>query len=115
MSNLDPEMDIPSNVTQIHHITNEMVQLVLKFLEVAAMMINIVNTIVSPQDIVVMFAHNGSQFDEPILKEQFITFLYLITGALQTPFLSFGSCFHQKNQIQKATLLGKYIQKRVQS
>ncbi len=67
-------MDIPSNATQIHHITNEMVKTAPKFPEVATMMINMVNTIASPQDIVVMFAHNGLRFDEPILKEQFNTY-----------------------------------------
>ncbi len=68
---VNPEMQIPPNATQVHKITDVMVSSAATFPEIAANMINEVNKIASPNDVVVFFAHNGTKFDEPILKEQF--------------------------------------------
>ncbi len=63
---------MPADASRINHITDELLATADPFPTVAEAIINMINNIATPQDIVVFFAHNGEKFDKPILADEFI-------------------------------------------
>lgn len=68
---VDPEIPMPPAATQINHITDEMTSTAPTFHLVALSMIEEISSVALPQDRVVIMAHNGAKFDEPILRSEF--------------------------------------------
>jgi len=70
-SYVDPQISIPPAATTIHGITNEIAKLAPTFDCVIHQLFDMLSNVVCPQDKIVLMAHNGKKFDEPILREEF--------------------------------------------
>lgn len=68
---VDPEMDMPRSAMEIHGITGEMTRTAPTFKTIALALVDLVSRFVCPQDNIIFLAHNGSKFDEPILRSEF--------------------------------------------
>ncbi len=62
---------MPADATKINHITDDLLSTAPPFPTIAGELINMINNIATPQDIVVFFAHNGEKYDKPILADEF--------------------------------------------
>jgi DNA polymerase III subunit epsilon len=86
---INPERNIPVNVQEIHHITNDMVKSKPTFIKV----IPVINKILSQTKLLI--AHNGDSFDVPFLAQEYEscgqvipdvkTFDTMLTGRNVTP------------------------------